>query len=169
MDERARRLWSGAEALSAGHGGVRAVQQATGLSRPTIVRGKRECAASDGLGGGRIRAQGRDESVRVSSIPTSSPAWSAVSSQVARGDPESPLRWTSKSARDLAAELTAQTHRVGKSVVCGMLHGMVYSPQANRKTREGSRHPDRNAQFEHINAQATAALKAGLPVISVDT
>jgi len=86
-----------------------------------------------------------------------------------RGDPESPLRWTLKSTRTLAEELTSRGHPIGKSVVWDLLRGHDFSLQANRKTREGSRHPDRNAQFEYINARAAAALKAGLPVISVDT
>ena len=169
MSERIRRLWAGAEAMSAGRGGVVAVQRATGLSRPTIVKGRRDCERSGDIDGDRSRRPGAGRRQATVVDPDLMPALRRIIEPASRGDPESPLRWTSKSARHLSTELRSQKHPVGKSVVCEMLHAMGYSLQANRKTREGSRHPDRNAQFEHINAQASAALKAGLPVISVDT
>jgi len=169
LSERVRRRWAGAEALSAGRGGVAAVQRATGLSRPTIIRGKRECSQPEDLLPDRSRHPGAGRKLAAVLDPELLPALIDLIEPASRGDPESPLRWTSKSVRHLAAELAAQDHPVGKSVLCETLHLMGYSLQANSKTREGSRHPDRDAQFEHINAQAGAALKAGVPVISVDT
>ena len=169
LNERTRRLWAGAEALSAGRGGIAAVQRVTGLNYLTIARGMREARSPSGLAPDRVRAPGAGRK-RAEVLDTDlKPALVRLVDSGSRGDPESALRWTSKSARHLAAALTSQKHPVGKSVVCEMLHAMGYSLQANRKTREGSHHPDRDAQFEHINARATATLKAGLPVISVDT
>ena len=169
FNERTLRLWAGAEALSAGHGGIAALGRVTGLSPLTIARGVREAQVPSTLPPDRVRAPGAGRK-RAEALDTGlEPALIRLVDAGARGDPESPLRWTSKSARHLAAALTLQKHPVGKSVVCEMLRGMGFSLQANSKTREGSHHPDRNEQFEHINARATATLKAGLPVISVDT
>ncbi len=169
LNERTRRVWAGSEALSAGRGGIAAVQRVTGLSYLTIARGIREARSPSGLPEDRMRAEGAGRKPAESLDPGLTSALLRLVEPGTRGDPESPLRWTLKSTRRLAAELTSRGHPVGKSVVWEMLRGLDFSLQANRKTREGSRHPDRNAQFEHINARAAAALKAGLPVISVDT
>jgi len=169
LNERTRRLWAGAEALSAGLGGIAAVQRATGLSRPTIVQGMRDATGHNDLGAEWIRRPGAGRKRLQVLDPGLVSCLERLVEPESRGDPESPLRWTCLSTRRLAAELTSQKHPIGKSLVCEMLHSMGYSLQANRKTREGSRHPDRDAQFQHINVMATARLKAGLPVISVDT
>jgi hypothetical protein len=169
LNERTLREWAGAEALAAGRGGVAAVRRVTGLSRLTIARGVREVQSASELPPDRLRVSGAGRKRAEVLDPELKQALIRLVDSGSRGDPESPLRWTSKSARHLSAALTAQKHPVGKSVVCAMLQGMGFSLQANSKTREGSNHPDRDAQFEHINARATAALKAGLPVISVDT
>ena len=169
FNERTRRIWVGAEALSAGRGGIAALQRITGLSYPTIARGVREAQARSRLaadrvrrpGAGRKRADVLDAGLKAALVRLVEPN--------ARGDPKSPLRWILKSTRRLSDELKEQGHVAGRSLVCEMLHAMGYSLQANRKTREGSSHPDRNAQFEHINARATSFLKARRPVISVDT
>jgi hypothetical protein len=171
LDERSRRHWSATEALEIGWGGVTAVAAATGLSRTTIAAGQLELAErpvgaepSPRLrrpGGGRPHAVDRDFAL-----------WDALDALVdplTRGDPESPLRWTCKSTRRLAAELTRQGHAVSARTVASILVEAGYSLQANRKTREGSSHPDRNAQFEYINAQVRRVQKRGQPVVSVDT
>jgi hypothetical protein len=169
MNERTRRLWAGAEALAAGLGGIAAVHRVTGLSLQTIADGVRDVTQAKDLGGDRIRRPGAGRKSAQVLDPSLLSALERLVEPVSRGDPESPIRWTCKSTRRLAAELTAQNHPIGKSLVGEMLHAMGYSLQANRKTREGSSHPDRDAQFQHINAVATTRLKAGLPVISVDT
>ena len=169
LNERTRRLWAGAEALSAGRGGIAAVRRVTELCYRTIARGMQEVQATEELeperirtpGGGRKRAQDLD--------PDLVPALQALIEPLTRGDPESSLRWTIKSARRLSRELEAQGHVAGRTLVCELLQAAGYSLQGNRKTREGSSHMDRNAQFEHINAQATAFVKGKRPVISVDT
>jgi hypothetical protein len=169
LNERTRRLWAGAEALAAGRGGITAVQSVTGQCYRTVARGMREAQsptdhAPDRIraeGGGRKRAEELDEDLL--------PALEAIVEPSARGDPQSPLRWSLKSTRRLSQELRTQGHTAGRSLICELLHVMGYSLQANRKTREGSSHVDRNAQFEYINAQATAFLKGKQPVVSVDT
>jgi hypothetical protein len=169
LTERSRRRWAGAEALAIGRGGVVAVHRATGLSRPTIIRGKQEGLARDRLSPDRVRRRGAGRKRAVQLDPELLPALKKLVAPASRGDPESPLRWTSRSARHLSVQLEVQGHRASRSLVCRMLHAMGYSLQANRKTREGSKHPDRDAQFQHINDQAAAWLRAGSPVISVDT
>jgi len=169
FNERTLRLWAGAEALAAGHGGIAAVLRVTGLSYLTIARGLREGQAPMVLPTERVRAPGAGRKRAEVLDSGLSSALLRLVEPGTRGDPESPLRWTLKSTRTLAEELTSRGHPIGKSVVWDLLRGHDFSLQANRKTREGSRHPDRNAQFEYINARAAAALKAGLPVISVDT
>ena len=169
MNERTRRQWAGAEALAAGWGGIAAVQRVTGLSRPTIARGIREAQSPSGLAPDRMRAPGAGRK-RVEVVdPDVKPALGALVEPLARGDPMSPLRWTIKSTRRLSRELAAQGHVAGRTAVGKLLHAMGYSLQGARKSREGSSHMDRNAQFEYINAQATAFLKGRRPVISVDT
>jgi hypothetical protein len=167
LDERGRRLLAASEARAAGYGGVAAVSRATGLAASTIGRGLKDL--SDRLPPGRVRRPGGGGKPAVERDPGLLPALLSLVEPGARGDPMSPLRWTCKSLRRLAAELTARGHRVSRTVVGELLAREKFSLQANRKTREGSDHPDRDAQFAHINASVTAALAARQPVISVDT
>jgi hypothetical protein len=172
MDERLRRQWAAAEAREFGWGGVSLAALATGLSRPTITAGlhdlKRpaqeratEATRVRRPGGGRRPLTEIDRGLLV--------ALEALIEPTARGDPESSLRWTCKSTRRLAQELTQQKHPVGPSTVATLLRRAGYSLQANRKTREGASHPDRNAQFEYINACVQQFQRRGQPAISVDT
>jgi len=167
LDERGRRLLAASEARAAGYGGIAAVSRATGLAASTIGRGLKDL--SDRLPAGRVRRPGGGGKTAVERDPGLLPALLALVEPGARGDPMSPLRWTCKSLRRLATELTARGHRVSRTVVGELLAREKFSLQANRKTREGSDHPDRDAQFAHINASVTAALAARQPVISVDT
>jgi hypothetical protein len=173
LDERSRRQWAAAEALEYGYGGVTAVATATGLARDTIAAGIQELhyrqLHPDEPVTERLRKKGAGRKLLTESDPTLVAALEALVEPLTRGDPESPLRWTCKSTRRLAAELTSQGHRIGYRSVAWLLHEAGYSLQANRKTREGNQHPDRNAQFEFINTQATRFQKRGQPVISVDT
>src|SRR5512135_3656767 len=164
MDERRRRPWATAEARELGWGGVSLVARATGRSRPTITAGFRELdqplpqrAAQSArvrrLGGGRRPLTETDSGLLA--------ALESLLEPVTRGDPESPLRWTCKSTRRLAEELTRKNHRVGPRTVATLLQKAGYSLQANRKTREGIAHPDRNAQFEYINASVARFLLSG--------
>ena len=170
LDERSRRRFAAAEALSAGHGGVTVVSRITGLARSTIGRGMAElrgggaAAELDRMrrpGGGRKRLTAQDDTLLDDLRSLVEPA--------TRGDPEAPLLWTAKSLRKLAAGLQALGHRIGYNVVGDLLRELGYSLQANRKTREGGHHRDRDVQFGSINQQVTAALAAGEPAISVDT
>ena len=167
LDERARRLVLGAEARAAGRGGQAAVARATGASAATIRRGLRELG--EPAERGRIRRPGGGRKRTVDLDPTLRRDLEALIEPVSRGDPVSPLRWTTKSVRRLAAELGRQGHRVSYRIVGELLHALGYSLQANRKTLEGANHPDRDAQFAHINAAVQLQLGLGQPVISVDT
>jgi transposase len=170
LDERSRRLLLGAEALAAGRGGQAAVARATGTSAATIRRGLGERGEPAGqLAGGRIRRPGGGRKRTVELDPTLRADLEALIEPGSRGDPESPLRWTTKSVRRLAAELGRQGHQVSYRIVGELLHDLGYSLQANRKTLEGTKHPDRDAQFEHLNAAVQLQLSLGGPVISVDT
>ena len=170
LDERGRRRFAAAEALSAGHGGIKAVSEATGIARSTIGYGLQELrGASDAAPTGRIRRKGAGRKPLVETDPTLLPDLDALVAPATRGDPMSPLRWTSKSLRQLAGALRDMGHRVGHDVVGTLLKRLGYSLQANRKTLEGSSHADRDAQFEHIAATVGAAIAAGQPAISVDT
>ncbi|WP_044146937.1 ISAzo13-like element ISSiac3 family transposase [Singulisphaera acidiphila] len=172
MDERRRRQWAAAEAKELGWGGVSLVAHATGLSRPTISAGMRELErpiAQRTVEGTRVRRPGGGRPTAAKSDPGLMAALESLLDPVTRGDPESPLRWTCKSTRRLAEELSRQNHGVGPRTVATLLHEAGYSLQANRKTREGVAHPDRNAQFEYINASVGRALARGQPAISVDT
>ncbi len=169
MDERCRRLWAGTEALALGRGGIAALRRATGLNHVTIARGIAEVQAPPAIESGRIRQPGGGRKPADELDPTLREELETLLEPVSRGDPESPLRWTCKSTRRLAEELKARSHHVGRTVVGELLHSMGYSLQANCKTREGSQHPDRNAQFEHINAKVVAQQAAREPAISVDT
>lgn len=172
LDERRRRQWAAAEARALGWGGVSAVAEATGLSRTTIVAGSKELAlptkqrAAEAM---RVRRPGGGRRPLVETDPELLAALEALIEPMTRGDPESPLRWTCKSVRRLADELTRQNHPVGAVTVAKLLREAGYSLQANRKTREGASHPDRNAQFEYINASVQRFLRRGQPAISVDT
>ena len=170
MDERARRLWAGAEAM--GWGGVTAVGRATGLARSTIQKGRNELrdgAQPDDLV--RVRRRGTSGRPRHEvAHPELLPMLLQLVDPVTRGDPESPLRWTAKSLATLSTALFhAAGIRVSDHTVARLLREQGYSLQKTKKTIEGKQHPDRNAQFEHINARVTSCLKHGLPFISVDT
>ena len=172
LDERRRRQWAAVEARELGFGGVSLVARATGLSRPTITAGLRELelpTPERTQAAERIRRPGGGRRRLVVADPGLLEALEAMIDPVTRGDPESPLRWTCKSTAKLASELARQDHPVSDRTVANLLKQAGYSLQANRKTREGSSHPDRNAQFEHINAQVKTFHKQRQPVISVDT
>lgn len=169
IDERARRLLAGAEVLPLGRGGVSAVARATGLTRATVRRGVADVRAGATLERGRIRRRGAGRPRAADRDPTLWRDLEALIEPVTRGDPESPLRWTTKSVRRLAAELRRGGHAVSHQTVSELLHEMGYSLQANRKTLEGTHHPDRDAQFAHLNAAVQLELSLGEPVISVDT
>lgn len=171
LDERQRRLLLGAEAIALGRGGITAVVAAAGVSRPTVTRGVAE-AKRGAVGAaveGRVRRPGGGRKPLTETDPGILAALDALVDPVTRGDPMSPLRWTTKSTRNLAEALTAAGHRVSHVVVGELLHAAGYSLQGNSKSVEGKQHPDRDAQFEHINRLAKRYLKAGDPVISVDS
>jgi hypothetical protein len=169
LDERQRRLLAASEARSHGRGGVSAVARATGMSRRTIQRGLTELDEGADPGAGRVRRAGAGRKALTEVDPTLLVDLDALLEPATRGDPERPLRWTSKSAAKLADGLREQGHEIVGRSVLRLLAGIGYTMQANRKTREGSDHPDRDAQFEHISNTVAAALEAGQPVISVDT
>jgi len=167
LDERQRRLYLGSEARALGHGGIRLVARAAGVREATVSLGVSELESGEEPlgrtrreGGGRKQAAGND--------PGLVPALLALVQPEERGDPESPLRWTIKSVRTLAAELRAQGHQVSSATVHKLLREQGFSLQANAKTIEGRQHPDRDGQFRYINEQARAHREAGDPVISVD-
>jgi hypothetical protein len=174
FNERQRRLWAAAETQGLGYGGVSMVARATGISRPTIIQGIKELAEGERkspeermspercrrCGGGRKKATRKQPELRAS--------LDALVEPTAKGDPMSPLRWTVRSTRNLSEILCRQGFSVSKSYVCGLLCEMGYQLAANRKSIEGGNNPDRNTQFEFINAQAAEFLRRGLPVISVD-
>ena len=168
LDERARRMMAANEARQLGHGGVSRVSQACGLSRVTITKGMRELRSRP-LEQGRIRRPGAGRPSLLLVDPDLPRILEGLVEPLSRGDPESPLRWTCKSTRTLAAELTFQNHALSHEKVAQLLRQMDYSLQGNRKTQEGNDHPDRDEQFEYINEQVRRALAARRPVISVDT
>ncbi|MFQ6611140.1 MAG: hypothetical protein ACE5D7_10150 [Fidelibacterota bacterium] len=151
LNERSKRLWAGTEAKAIGRGGIAIVVRATGLARKTITRGIRELKNKQIVSEERVRCRGAGRKRKVEIVPGLAKALEKLIEPVTRGDPESPLRWTSKSTRHLAAELNKQGYTISHSLVGTLLHELGYSLQSNRKTLEGSSHPDRNQQFEHIN------------------
>jgi Rhodopirellula transposase DDE domain len=169
LDERDRRLFAANEAMAHGHGGVMAVSAATGLARSTINRGIREVCSNRNEVVKRVRRPGAGRKTAVTHQPGLPAALETLIEDAIRGDPCSPLRWVSRSQRHLVKALAEQGFRASQWVVAKLLRDMKYSCQANRKTREGSNHPDRDAQFQHINATVKAAIAAGEPAISVDT
>jgi len=174
MDERVRRQWAAAEATAVGWGGIATVVAATGMSHNTIGRGVRELRERakrprHKTVSKRIRRMGGGRKPVLESDPSILEALERLVEPLTRGDPESPLRWTCKSTRKLAEELQDQGHMIGERSVAMLLHRAGYSLQSNRKVREGDSHPDRNAQFEHINAEVVSFQRRGQPVISVDT
>ena len=170
LDERTRRLVAAAEAQVIGFGGVTAVARASGLSRGTVIRGIGELkTALKPARGQRVRRKGGGRKRTVDQDATLQRDLEALVEPVTRGDPESPLRWTCKSVRQLASELQRLGHRTSHRMVAELLHQMDYSLQANRKTLEGSWHPDRDAQFHHISGKIREFQADRQPVISVDT
>jgi len=173
MDERLRRQWAASEAQSFGRGGVSAVSRATGMSRNTVRRGIAETAMRKSKPKAAISPRIRNPGGGRKALTETDPGlWEALESLVepmSRGDPRSPLRWTCKSTTQLAAELTRQAHPISPWTVGSLLKAAEYSLQGNRKTKEGSSHPDRNAQFEYINAAVRRFQQRDQPVISVDT
>jgi hypothetical protein len=169
LDERARRLMAASEARALGHGGISEVSRACGLSRKAIAKGVREIETGTAPPPGRIRQPGAGRKKITARDPGLLPALERFIEPETRGDPESPLRWTCKSTRTLAAQLTRQKHPISHMKVAQLLQAQGYSLQGNRKTEEGGDHPDRDAQFRHINTQVRRALAKGTPVISVDT
>jgi hypothetical protein len=169
LDERDRRLFAANEAMALGYGGVMAVSAATGLARSTINRGIREVCANRNEVVQRVRRPGAGRKTAVTHQPGLPAALETLIEDAIRGDPCSPLRWVSRSQRHLVQALAEQGFRASQWVVARLLRDMKYSCQANRKTREGSNHPDRDAQFQHINMTVKAAIAAGEPAISVDT
>jgi hypothetical protein len=170
LDERTRRLVAAAEASAIGFGGVTTVARASGLSRGTVIRGMAELkTAPKPARTQRIRRQGAGRKRTIDQDASLRSDLEALVEPVTRGDPESPLRWTCKSVRQLAAELRRLGHQTSHRMVAELLHEMDYSLQANRKTLEGSFHPERDAQFHHINDKIRAFQADRQPVISVDT
>ena len=169
LSERGRRRWAAVEALSLGRGGISVVSAATGLAHSTIRRGIRELDTGDDPPPGYERRPGAGRKPIATAGPGSRAALERLVEPGSRGDPQSPLRWTCKSTRRLAQELTAQGHPVGATTVRHLLREAGYSLQANRKTREGNDHPDRDAQFRHINRRVQAQQRRGEPTVSVDT
>jgi len=169
LDEQGRRRFAAAEAQAAGYGGVQAVARVTGIARSTIGRGLAELRGIVTPPTGRVRRPGGGRKRLSIKDPTLVEDLRQLVEPVTRGDPETPLLWTARSLRKLAAELCAAGHRVSHNTVGSLLRSLGYSLQANRKTREGTSHVDRDAQFGYINEQVKQALAAGEPAISVDT
>ena len=167
LDERGRRLFAAAEASTAGWGGLVAVSRITGLARSTINRGQDDLEA-DGLAKGKVRRAGGGRKAVSALDAELIPQLQRLIDPVTLGDPERPLLWVSKSMDKLADALTAMGHPISADTVAKELIKLGYCRQYNRKADEGTHHPDRNAQFEHINAKVLAAQAAGQPVISVD-
>lgn len=169
LDERERRLWAASEAYAAGHGGIVAVSAVTGIARSTIGRGLEELGHGQDRFPGRIRRPGGGRKPKTETEPGLLDALTDLVQSAIRGDPEAALLWVSRSQRHLARALAERGFNASQTLVGRLLRRLGFSLQANRKTREGRQHPDRDAQFEHINAQVQAFQQAGQPAISVDT
>jgi hypothetical protein len=169
LDERGRRLFAANEALAIGYGGVTAASLATGIARSTIRRAIVDLQGGSNPIGQRVRRQGGGRKRAVTLQPELPAALEALIEDAIRGDPETPLRWVSRSQRQIARVLAERGFAVSQKLVGLLLRELGYSCQANRKTREGTSHPDRDAQFAHINTVVQAAMAAGEPAISVDT
>jgi len=168
LNERSKRMVAAGEAVQIGYGGVSQVSRACGLSRVTVTKGIQELRAAP-LEANRIRRTGGGRHRLEVDDPELQSVLESFVEPLSRGDPESPLRWTCKSTRTLAGELTGRRHPVSHEKVAQLLRALGYSLQGNRKMEEGEDHPDRDAQFRHINREVRRALTAGWPVISVDT
>jgi len=169
LDERSRRLLAAAESQAIGKGGISIVAKATGISRPVIRQGLADLKEPITLAPGRVRKSGGGRKKAIDKDASLKTDLESLLESTTRGDPETALQWTCKSVRQLTEELKRMKHQVSHQVVADLLHDLGYSLQANRKTREGSSHPDRNAQFEHLNAKVKWSLGRHQPVISVDT
>jgi hypothetical protein len=169
LNERTRRLWAASAAQAWGYGGVTLVASVTGVSRRAITQGLTELKTGNPLPAGRIRRPGAGPKTLEERKPGIKEKLESLVEPLTRGTPESPLRWTCKSTRNLAVEMTREGWKVSDRSVAALLKEMKYSLQGNQKTLEGNQHPDRNAQFEHINNEVTEAMAQGQPVISVDT
>jgi transposase len=165
LDERARRLMVAAESQAIGRGGISAVSRATGIMRPVIRQGIAELKDPGSSASGRVRRAGGGRKKAVDKDASLRSDLQSLVESTTRGDPESPLRWTCKSVRQLTAELKRMKHQVSHQVVADLLHALGYSLQGNRKTKEGANHPDRNAQFEHLSKKVKWCLGRRLPVM----
>ena len=169
LDERGRRRWAATEAMALGRGGIVAVAAATGLSDRTVKNGIQEIKTAVAVSPGRQRRPGGGRKPLEDHQPNLVQAVEKLVEPFELGDPQSPLRWTCKSLTNLQAELYAQGFQAGRTKIAGILVSLGYSLQSNRKTREGTDHPDRNKQFEHIARRVAACRRGGRPAISVDT
>src|ERR1035437_946855 len=170
LNERQRRRFAACEARTFGYGGIAAAARACGLAENTVRKGLLELAEPEPLGPDRVRREGAGRPAAEDHDPGLLDALRALVGDDVRGDPERVLLWTSKSVRNLAEELGAQGHQAGKDLVARLLKAKLgFSLQAARKTLEGKQHPDRDAQFRHINDQVSGAIAAGQPAISIDT
>ena len=169
LTERSRRLWAAAEARALGHGGIALVVRATGVSRSTIQRGLREADAGTTVPAGRVRQAGAGRPRLAVTDPTLQADLEALIDPSTAGEPDSPLRWTTRSTRSLAEALRGLGHAVSHTVVAELLHALGFSLQANQKQREGTQHPDRDAQFRYISQQVARCLRQRTPALSVDT
>ncbi len=174
LTERSRRLFAGSEALTFGFGGISAVSRATGLSTIVVRRGLKECEEIESGNAPRLeptrsRRPGGGRKKLTEKHPELLPLLKTLVESTTRGDPESPLLWTARSQRNLVRALEAEGYKISKHSLAKMLVELGYSLQGNSKTLEGAQHPDRNAQFEHINETVRRQMEAGEPAISVDT
>jgi transposase len=169
LSERGRRIWAASEARALGRGGIAVVARASGIAENTIRKGIREIDSDDRLEGGRVRRRGGGRKPISETAPELIRALERLVAEDCRGDPMQVLLWTSRSVRNLATELREQGYEVHYTTVAALLRSLGYSLQSNRKTLEGSQHPDRDAQFRHINERVSAQIAAGEPAISIGT